>query len=90
MILVAWLIALRTGPAAIPVATLVYVGLVTAAFGAWAIPSLTVVSRTNSIASALPSGFDKSISVLNTCVLRSFVTVMNQTINKLIGLLTCP
>ena len=51
VILVAWLIALRSGPAAIPVATLVYVGLVTAAFGAWAIPRLTVASRTNAIAS---------------------------------------
>jgi uncharacterized protein len=50
-ILVGWLIAVRFGPAAIPVATLVYVGVAAAAFGAWAIPRLTVVARTNDLAS---------------------------------------
>ncbi len=50
-ILVAWLIALRSGPAAIPVATLVCVGLVAAAFGAWAIPRLTTLARTDAVAS---------------------------------------
>ena len=50
-ILVGWLIAVRAGPAAIPVATLLYVGFAAAALGAWAIPRLTVVARTNDFAS---------------------------------------
>jgi len=50
-VLVGWLIAVRSGAAAIPLATLVYVGLAAAAFGAWAIPRLTIVARTNDFAS---------------------------------------
>ncbi len=50
VILVAWLMALRSGPLSMPVTTLVCVATLTAAVGAWGVPRLTVLARTSAIA----------------------------------------
>ena len=52
-ILVAWLIALRSGPHAIPMGALGIVGIGAAAIGAWGVPRLTVLARTSAIASRI-------------------------------------
>ena len=49
-LLVAWGIAVRSGPDAIPVATLVWGGLGVGTIGAWAVPRLAVAARNDSTA----------------------------------------
>ena len=52
-LLVAWLIAVRSGPDAIPVAPLAWGGLCVGAIGAWGVPRLTVAARTDPMARSI-------------------------------------
>ncbi len=49
-LLVAWLIAVRSGPGAIPVASLAWSGLAVGAIGAWGVPRLAVAARNGAMA----------------------------------------